>query len=526
MSDRDLSHSSLPGIQGSADKRAVVDVANLPRYEESDRDVSMEREAPPFMPIPHDFPETDADDPTVTPGSGGVTSTTLEAPPGVTQLAAEPTLTAKFDAVTYNGIPVPDAHGAAGRNHLVAAHNGTVSIQSLGGEIVSTVSLDAFWAAAGGGGGSGTFDPKVLYDRVANRWIMTACDDARLDTSSVLIGVSQTADPTGAWNTYKVAIAGPDQAWADYPSIGFNSKWIVVQVNMYVGSTFARSHVYAFDKADLYARGPGSFTWWALVNHGGTQVPAVVEDEDFDELYLLQAGNSNSSGQGFLRVYRIYGPVHSEWLSRLSPLSIDKTWDPEAPGGADFAPQLGLPQRIQVNDDRIQNVVQSHETLYAAHTILLPAGGSPSRSAIQWWRIDANGDDEKVIECERIDDATGNVFRAFPSIGITLRGGILVGYSSFSASQFPSAKYAYRTWNAPKGTPLTEKDLKDGEGPYHNTRGAGRNRWGDYTSTVRSPGVAGSAIWTIQEYARPAVGSGDGSGRWGTYWGQIEFFDD
>jgi hypothetical protein len=61
--------------------------------------------------------------------------------------------------------------------------------------------------------------------------------------------------------------------------------------------------------------------------------------------------------------------------------------------------------------------------------------------------------------------------------------------------------------------------LKVGEGVYLKTF-SNLNRWGDYSATVVD--VDDKHFWTIQEYAATPVGSGDGSGRWGTWWGNIQ----
>ena len=47
--------------------------------------------------------------------------------------------------------------------------------------------------------------------------------------------------------------------WFDYPTVGFNKKWIVVQVNVfaYPGNAFVESRIYVFDKAALYGGSQG-----------------------------------------------------------------------------------------------------------------------------------------------------------------------------------------------------------------------------------------------------------------------------
>jgi hypothetical protein len=100
-------------------------------------------------------------------------------------------------------------------------------------------------------------------------------------------------DPTGAWNLYKIDADATNAAWLDRPSVGFNKDWIVVQANLYTippdpqtASTFVRSNVYTFQKADLYSGGAGLFTLFQPT--GGSQVPAQIYDLDLASLYLLQ----------------------------------------------------------------------------------------------------------------------------------------------------------------------------------------------------------------------------------------------
>ena len=72
----------------------------------------------------------------------------------------------------------------------------------------------------------------------------------------------------------------------------------------------------------------------------------------------------------------------------------------------------------------------------------------------------------------------------------------------------------------PPGTVRTVDVIKDGESYYTKFFSGKRNRWGDYSATVVDP-VDDNTFWTIQEYAAMRVGTDSSSGRWGTWWGQI-----
>ncbi|MGD8897455.1 MAG: hypothetical protein PVJ73_15580, partial [Acidobacteriota bacterium] len=366
----------------------------------------------------------------------------------------------------------PDTHGAVGLDDVgqvrfMEVLNTEVHIQDdTGGVVWGPMGIDAFWGATVNPNLDGVFDPRVHYDPDAGgHWISVACDEnysVNPDQSSVLIGVSVTSDPTGAWYRQRFDVDPTNVVWADYPNVGFNGKWVVVQVNLFTvaSPTFDSSQIWVFDKSQLYG---GNFTPagdFRVTGQGGTQVPATTYDPLEPNLYLLQRWNGNSSGLGYLRLYRITGSAGApvlEWFNPSPPRFVvsNDPWEGSAPGSpaVDFAPQaqdpdpsncancLSPPCRIQTNDDRIQNLVMRNGTLWAAQTIFLPAGGAPTRSSVQWWQI---ATDTTVLQRGRVDDSTGARFFGFPSIAVNKHDDVLLGYSSFTSPEYASASYSFR----------------------------------------------------------------------------------
>ena len=158
-----------------------------------------------------------------------------------------------FDGIddNYTAIP-PDVNGAVGPNHIMTTLNTEVRIQSLTGTIISTVSLYSFWNSVGF---PSPFDPKVLYEPYNNRWIITSVANSNSGSSSILIGVSQTNDPTGVWNLYSIDADGSDANWLDFPSIGFNKDWVVVTGHLFSisGSNFVTAR-FSFLRKLTYMR--------------------------------------------------------------------------------------------------------------------------------------------------------------------------------------------------------------------------------------------------------------------------------
>jgi hypothetical protein len=282
-----------------------------------------------------------------------------------------------FTGVNDNGTVIPpDTDGAVGPNHVMVAVNSQVVIEDRSGTTISAVSIAGFWSSLGV---SDAFDPHLLYDPYANRWIFSAGSGESSANAAILIGVSQTSDPTGVWDLYKVPVDPAGATWADYPTLGFNRNWIVVQANLFTVSSgsFVNSSIWAFNKANLYAGGTGSFTL-LKPNNGVTQLPAATYDPNVSTMYLVE---SASAGSAKLRVDTITGAVGAEVLTvGVAYPTGPSAWQSFSPT-LNFAPQLGSTQKIDTDDDRLQSCVYRNGSLWASQTIYLPATGTPT----QWW---------------------------------------------------------------------------------------------------------------------------------------------
>jgi len=424
----------------------------------------------------------------------------------VLPLGPSPSITENFGALPdTNTVIPPDTYGAVGPNDLVVTLNSQIRVSDRDGTNPIDATLNSFWSPVGGG--SGTFDPRVIYDPYADRWITVACDDARSTTSAILLAVTQTNDPAATWDGYRVDADSGDTLWADFPSIGFNSKWVVVQVNMFtitMPNTWTRSHIYVFDRASLYA-GSAPFTLIQDVN-GFTQAPAATYDMTQNDLFLVEEWNG---AFGRLRLSRISGSVGSETLSAVAQ-PIGPAWQ-SAPPVADHAPQLGSVEKIATNDARIQNLVYRNGTLWATHTVFSSTPLPDGRASVQWWQLSTAGG---VLQNGRIDDTLGNNFYAYPSIAVNKFGDALLGFSCFAGTRFASACYAFRKSTDAPGTFQDVATLRAGLASYYKIFTGTRNRWGDYSASVVDP-VNDVDLWTIQEYASSPAN------QWGTWWGHL-----
>lgn len=419
-----------------------------------------------------------------------------------------------------NVVIPPDVSGAVGITYLMVATNADVQVQSKSGAVVESTTEAAFWASASDSGV--VRYPRIVYDGPRDRWVFCAMAYGAGGTSRLLLAASATSNPTGSWRLYAIDIDSSNGTRGYLPHLGLNTDAIVVQVNTYSveNGSFASSQVYAIRKNDLYAGATAFYQLFASDNSGNaiSQVPALTYDDTATGI-LVQRWNDNSAGNGYLRLWVLDdAAVGSKSLS-LGPLVGPLlAWADSAMNSPNVAPQLGTSNKIDAGDARMESVVYRNGSVWAAHTIFLPAD-APTRSAVQWLQIDpATGN---VLQGGRIDDNDGispQKFYAFPSIAVNATNDVLIGYSRFSSQQYPSANYSFRSASDAPGTLRDDRVLKAGDASYFKTGvGGTTNFWGHYSATAVDP-ANDSTMWTVQEYAAAPSGGVD---RWGTWWGRI-----
>lgn len=411
-----------------------------------------------------------------------------------------------FLALGDNGSSIPpDVNGTVGPDHLMVTLNTGVRIQDREGQNLFSTSLGTFWSVLPGS--ASTFDPKVIYDPYHDRWIMVTPSSSSTQLSRLYLGVSTTSDPLGEWNMYWIDPDESNITWFDYPSIGFNKKWITISGNMFGGDYYRT--VFVFDKMAAYNGDEiVNFTRFATVQ-GFTLVPAITYDTEVEDHYLISTSNGNSGGMGYIQKFKLEGPVNDPTFEYEGAIGIPEPWDNGAGNAGNFLPQLGSSELINSVDSRMENVIYRNGKLWAVHHVFLPAG-NPQRTAVQWWNLDTDG---VILERGRIDDPTNLFSFAFPTIAVNANEDVFIGFDAFSETQYASAAYAYKSHYDEPNSMREYYQYKDGLGPYYKTFGGGRNRWGDYSNTSVDP-RNDLDFWCIQEYAEDAS---QGS-KWGTWW--------
>ncbi len=448
------------------------------------------------------------------------------------------------------GFLPPDTNGEIGPNHFVQSVNSTFRIFSRTGVPSTAIATlgSLFATIPGPCANNDSGDPIVLYDQMADRWIISEFCTVANPNNHQLIAVSKTSDPTGAYYLYDFMM--PNNKFNDYPHFGVWPDAYYMTDNQFnqAGTQFLGSGAFAFDRTKMLAGDPtASFIYFdkaegcpAACLFGG-MLPA-----DMDGFIPPPAGTPNTimqfdadeDGGGrtdSLRIFDFHAdfatPANSTLTERTgSPLAV-AAFDPrEVPSGSrNVVPQpppATAGSFLDVISDRLMFRLAyrnfgNREALVLNHTV--NAATNPSfRAGVRYYELDRSSAAASwaVQEQATMAGATGDTdHRWMGSAAVNNSGSLAVGYTASSLTTFPSVRYAGRLFGDPAGSLAQgEQTLVAGGGSQTSTSG----RWGDYSDLTVDP-TDDCTFWYTQEYYPVSTEPGNTTAPWHTRIGKFQF---
>lgn len=393
-----------------------------------------------------------------------------------------------------NEFAPPDTMGAVGQQHIVEILNGSFAIyDKSNGSLIRRTSLDDFWTSAGAEpDGDYAFDPRIVFDANSQRWYAVAVDN-KSGPNNVLLGVSSSPDPTDAWAAFQVDAdtTGPDDVWADFPTLGYDAHGVYVAANMFpIASGFANVSILAVPKDDLLA-----------------SVPTIQNAVYFENVMPIDTGFSlqsviHSSPDNVARLLSAYSATQLKWTELTGtdsfPVSLDTTSLPIAvpsSGSVPDAPQPNGAALLDTRDERFSaSVIQQGNSIWAAQSVR-----QNNRAVVRWFELDAASG--QVVQSGTIADPIRSYY--YPSIAVNANGDVVIGFTGSSPIEYASAYVVSGSTVAGVTSFQTPIPLFAGNATYERFDSSGRNRWGDYSSTVLDP-LDPHSFWTFQLFVSGA----------------------
>ncbi len=412
----------------------------------------------------------------------------------------------------------PDPELAVGPEHVIAAVNVAFEIYDKSGAVLIPATTYAALFSGVDGCTSALFDPNVLYDERADRFILAIDGDGK----KYCLAVSQSNDPTGEWWRYSFP-ANQNNLSFDYPQAGVGRNAIYMGGNMFipgaVSNPFAEARVWAFDKWAMYAGNEAEFR--THVVRRSTSNPAVEDTPQPANLHGYRQGTWPDSGPHyFLTGTNFNGATYSvfQWIDPFgeNKFSYVGTFDLEQATGIN----IGMPVPVRqdnslipllTNDWRLQDAEYRNGTIWTTDTVACNRDGQVV-NCIRWAQIEP--ETAKVLQA---GVTTGDgAHRFFGDLAANSCNDMAIGYTKMADNGFPGISISGRIESQPPGLLHGEIELKAGELAYVAFDGpdTGIYRWGDYTGMTSDPN--GRDFWYIGQYSKDTQ---DPFGRWGTHIG-------
>lgn len=433
----------------------------------------------------------------------------------------------------WEGLPgvtfPPDPNGDVGPDHFVETTNASggtrvrVWDKETGDQVADFVLASTLQGPSPCSSGLG--DPIVMYDAIAERWVIT--EFSPQSGRGMCFYISPDSDPTnttaGAWNRYAFVSAG----FPDYPKYGVWTDGYYVTANE--SSAPGQRPLYVMERDAMLA---GQSARWVRVNvpslsgfgfqqlqpahFTGTELPPAGAPGIYMRHRDDEAHNpgSNDPTQDFLELWQMsmnwvpttpvgtLTPVHqipfAEFNSRMNGLTAFQAFP--QPNG-----QRLDPLREPIMHTLMYRNFGTHQSLVG--NLVTNTETDPTvRGAIRWFELRRPGNSTSATDWEVYDqgtyapaDAGGNVHRWMGGIGMDASGNIAVGYTATrqSPAVHPSVRYVGRLASDPPGVMTTgEEILAEGQ------RSQSAERWGDYTSMSIDP-IDGCTFWYVGHYMGP-----------------------
>ena len=402
-----------------------------------------------------------------------------------------------FKGNNSSGTPNDNDMAISNSNTIVSVLNQAVGVFNDTGKWAFNRSLAAI--AKGLNNLNRTFDPRIIYDPENDRFILVFLQGAYSGDTRIIVGFTQTNDPTKNWNFYAIPgnIFG-DSSWSDYPIIAINKNDLFITVNRLRDNTywkngFMESIIWQVDKQAGYRGDSLPQKAYTNIAFGGKSIWSICparQGNDMQNAWMhLVSVRPSDLQNDTVFLHEITGSLKSG-NAKLS-MKILKT---NLSYGLQPNAYMSNGKKLQTNDARILTALYQNNALYYGSNTIDTSTFSP---AIYVGHIDFLNQVNPNISGRIISSDTLDF--GYPCIAYA-GGGVgdksaFITFSHTSDKTFPGTSVAFIDRNLNVSLPTR---VKAGESIIQLLFDT-VERWGDYTGIQQKynePGIC----WLVGSY--------------------------
>ena len=374
----------------------------------------------------------------------------------------------------------PDTNGAVGPQDYVqtvntdfAVFNKDATRGAVGSVRYGPVAINTLWSGFGGlCQTDNDGDPTVVYDSIANRWVISQFAVTNPNPNYYqCIAVSTTSDPTGSYYRYSFSYTD----FPDYPKMAVWPDAYYETYNLFAGgSTFAGAEDCALDRASMLNGAAATQQCFTTSTSYGGILPS-----NLDGSTLPPAGSPNYVIGLDTSTSLAFWKFHVDWTTPANstfsgPTSIPVASYTQACNGGTCIPQSGTTNQLDSLADRVMyrfayRNFGTYESLVVDHAVTVG-----STTGMRWYELRSPNATPTVYQSGTYSpDSTS---RWMGSIAEDASGDMAMGFSTSSSSAHPGISYTGRlVGDALNTMGQGETSLIVGGGSQTGTL----TRWGD-----------------------------------------------
>jgi hypothetical protein len=445
--------------------------------------------------------------------AGPALSAPLRSGPPPTEAASLPAGPASFDTIAGDGAAPPDTTGEVGPNHFVAMANSSggdanLAVFTRAGGVLTRTTLGTLFATLGGMCKDHPEGfPVVLYDQLADRWILTqfAFDlSAGIGPVTECVAVSTSADPTSTYYTYAFAYS----EFEDFPRLGVWPDAYFVGFTEFTsgGNAINGERLCAYDRVRMLQGLSATQVCFLVPDDSGNSISPVPADVDgvvtppagaaglFANLFDVDDNPAND----VLEIRRMHPDFGGSGSTLTGPTTVAVNPFNGACVGASSPACVPQPQttaKLRPLSDRLMfraayHRFGDHDSLMLTHNVDVPGGTAGPR----WYELRDPLGSPTVYQQSTYAPNDGH-YRITGSPAMNDFGDVGLGFTRVSSTQRPTLTAAARSFGDTLSTLSNETTFITGAGSSTLITG----RWGDDSQMSVDP-VDGCTFWFTSEY--------------------------